>query len=293
MSLQPASASTPAATDTAAGISVRPLAPAIGAEILGVDLSRPLDEAAFAQVHRAWLDHCVILFRDQDISEEDQVRFAARFGPPAKIINKHTGKGTHENVMFISNIRKDGQLIGALPDGEMYFHSDQCYVETPCMAALLYAIEIPSRGGDTSFANTYRAYEALPEEVKAKIEGRKALNVYDYANAATARSSNLSPDAPRFAHPIVRTHPETGRKALYVNRLMTTEIVDMPADESAALLEQLFRVQEREEFTYRHVWRPGDLLMWDNRCTLHARSDFDASERRLLRRVTVLGERPR
>jgi taurine dioxygenase len=270
---------------------VRALSPALGAEILGIDLRHALDDAVFPRVRAAWHEHLVILFRNQTLSEENEVRFAERFGPPAIIHTKQFVRG-HPAVMLISNIREDGKPIGALPDGEMHFHTDQCHQERPAMASMLYAIEVPSVGGNTLFANGYRAYDTLPADVKRRIEGRKALNVYDYDAAATKRGSQIRPGVPSYAHPVVRTHPATGRKALYVNRLMTVRIEDMAARESDELLEFLFDHQERREFVYEHVWRPGDLLMWDNRCTLHARTDFPSNERRLMRRVTILGEKP-
>ena len=160
------------------------------------------------------------------------------------------------------------------------------------MASMLYAIEVPSVGGNTLFANGYKAYETLSPEIKRRIEGRKALNAYDYHTAAMKRGTQLAQGVPFYIHPVVRTHPATGRRALYVNRLMTVRIEDMPEEESDELLQLLFDHQERREFIYEHVWRPGDLLMWDNRCTLHARTDFSPGERRLLRRVTILGEKP-
>jgi taurine dioxygenase len=273
------------------GIAVRPLSAAVGAEIIGVDLRNTLDDATFAQILSAWHKYLVILLRNQTLTEEDQVRFAERFGPPAKI---HTPQFVqkHPAVMLISNIREDGKPIGALPDGEMHFHTDQCHQERPAMASMLYAIEVPSKGGNTLFANAYMAYETLPAELKRRIEGRKAVNAYDYDSAATIRGGDISADAPSYAHPVVRTHPATGRKALYVNRLMTRRIEGLPPQESEELLNRLFDHQEQPEFIYEHVWRPGDILIWDNRCTLHARTDFSADERRLLRRVTILGEKP-
>jgi taurine dioxygenase len=194
--------------------------------------------------------------------------------------------------MLISNIRENGQLIGALPDGEMHFHSDQCHQERPAMASMLYALEVPSKGGNTLFANGYRAYETLPEPIKKRIEGRKALNAYDYQAAATHRGARLREGIPTCWHPAVRTHPATGKKALYVNRLMTIAIEGLPEEESDRLLGLLFDHQEQPQFVYEHVWRPHDLLLWDNRCVLHARTNFSADERRLLRRLTILGEKP-
>jgi taurine dioxygenase len=271
--------------------SSRPLSAALGAEIIGVDLSQELDGQTFARIRDVWHEHLVILLRDQELSEQDQVRFAEQFGPPAVIHTKQFVRN-HPAVMLISNIREDGKPIGALPDGEMHFHTDQCHQERPAMASMLYAIEVPRTGGNTLFANGYKAYETLPDAIKRRIDGRKALNAYDYDTAAMKRGTRLAEGVPSYVHPVVRTHPETGRKALYVNRLMTVRIEGLPAQESDELLDTLFEHQERREFIYEHMWRPGDLLMWDNRCTLHARTDFSPHERRLMRRVTILGERP-
>jgi taurine dioxygenase len=283
----PASQSMPARDD----IRTRPLAPAIGAEIIGVDLSRPVSDETFARILDIWHQNLVILLRDQHLTEDDQVRFGARFGPPAV---SHTRRYTTSNpaVMLISNIRENGQLIGALPDGEMNFHTDQCHQERPAMASMLYSLEVPSKGGNTLFANGYKAYETLPVAIKRRIEGRKALNAYDYENASTRRGTRLREGIPSCWHPIVRTHPDTRRKALYVNRLMTVAIEGMSDAEGEELLDLLFDHQERPEFIYEHVWRPHELLLWDNRCALHARTDFSADERRLMRRLTILGERP-
>src|SRR3989441_3355602 len=255
--------------------ALRPLSPALGVEIIGVDLSEEIDDYAFAQIRDAWHQNLLILLRGQELSEEDQVRFAEKFGPPAVIHTKQFVCG-HPAVMLISNIREDGKPIGALPDGEMHFHTDQCHQERPAMASMLYAIEVPSQGGNTLFANGYKAYETLPAEIKRRIDGRRALNAYDYDNASTRRGTRLADGVPSCVHPVVRTHPATGRRALYVNRLMTVRIEGMPAQESDGLLDFLFDHQERREFVYEHVWRPRDLVMWDNRCTLHARTDFSA-----------------
>ena len=269
----------------------RPLTPGIGAEIIGVDLSRPTSDEVFAKILDAWHNSLVILFRDQHLSEDDQVRFGERFGPPAV---SHTPRFTTKNpaVMLISNVRENGQLIGALPDGEMHFHTDQCHQERPAMASMLYSLEVPSKGGNTLFANGYMAYETLPDAMKRRIEGRKALNAYDYDNASTLRGTKVREGIPSYWHPIVRTHPATGRKALYVNRLMTVAIEGLSEQEGNDILNALFEHQEQPQFIYEHVWRPHDLLLWDNRCALHARTDFSAAERRLMRRLTILGEKP-
>jgi len=273
-------------------LTTRPLSAALGLEILDVDLHNPLPLPVIARLREAWYEGLILLLRDQTLTEEDQVRFAECFGPPAKTINvNNTGK--HPAVMLISNIRKDGKPIGALPDGEMHFHTDQCYIEKPAAASMLYAIEVPSVGGNTLFANAYLAYETLPAGIKRRIDGRTAVNAYDYENASTIRGTRLREGVPQYSHPVVRTHPATGRKALYVNRLMTIAIEDLPQAESDELLNLLFDHQEQRRFIYEHVWRVGDILMWDNRCTLHARTDFSSAERRLMRRITILGEKPK
>ena len=276
---------------TCVPLMTRALSPALGAEILDVDASTPIDATLSATLQDIWHQSLVLLLRDQRLAMEDQVRFAECFGPPATI---HTPahRAGHPAVMLISNVRENGRLIGALPDGEMHFHTDQCHQERPAKASMLYAIEIPHVGGNTLFANAYMAYESLPADMKRRIEGKRAINAYDYDSAAMKRGTRLGEGVPHYAHPMVRTHPATGRKALYVNRLMTIAIEGMAQAESDELLNFLFDHQEQRQFVYEHVWRVGDLLMWDNRCTLHARTDFSAAERRLMRRVTILGEKP-
>jgi len=253
-------------------------------------LGDPISGSLGQRILDTWHEHLVILFRNQTLDEDSQVRFAETFGAPARITSSRAFSVKHPSVMLISNIREDGKPIGALPDGEMHFHTDQCHQEIPAKATLLYAIEVPSKGGNTLFSNAYSAYEALPEDLQRRIAGRRALNAY--TSDTTLRSASYDDARSSCWHPVVRTHPATGRKALYVNRLMTREIEGLPREESNAILQRLFDHQEQLKFVYEHVWRPGDLLMWDNRCTLHARTDFSSGERRLLRRVTILGEKP-
>jgi len=272
-------------------LTVRPLSPALGAEISGLDLRDPIDDSLKQKILDVWYRYQVVLVRNQTLDEDAQVRFAETFGPPARSTSGRTFAGVkNPAVMLVSNIRKDGKPIGALPDGEMHFHTDQCHQATPAAATMLYAIEVPSKGGNTLFANAYAAYETLPDDIKQRLAGRRALNAY--TTDTTLRSASYEGANSSYWHPAVRTHPVTGRKALYVNRLMTREIEGLPPTESSAILQMLFEHQEQPRFVYEHVWRPGDILMWDNRCTLHARTDFSAGERRLLRRVTILGETP-
>jgi taurine dioxygenase len=282
-----------AAANAASTVEVVPLGPALGAEIRGVDLREPLDDETIRIIRKAWNDHIVIRLRGQDMSEEDQVRFGETFGP----LNRSAKKRAHHNatnpaIMLISNIRENGQLIGALPDGEMHFHTDQSHQETPCSGTMLYALEVPRTGGDTLFANCYTAYETLSDEMKQRLEGKRALHAYDYDNASTRRGTVLKEGVPHAVHPVVRTHPETGRKALYVNRLMTLRIEDMDPQESEDILQTLFDHIEQSAFVWGQQWKAGDVVLWDNRCSVHARTDFSAAERRLMRRVTILGEKP-
>src|SRR5919197_2579819 len=278
-------------------MKLRQLAPAIGVEVQGVDLSLPLDDATFREIERAWQAHSVLLFRQQTLNDIQQVEFGARFGELAHTLRDYeSGRELHPAIMYVTNEKRDGKYVGALPDGEMFFHSDMCYRERPISATMLYAIAVPPEGGNTIFASTYAAYDALPSELRAQLEGRLAVHRYEpgygASNVKMAMHVPPSPSAHSFAHPILRTHPTTGRKALYVNRLMTESIVGLPREESEALLLRLFEHQERPEFQYEHCWRVGDLVMWDNRSALHARRDFPATHLRKLRRVAVKGERP-
>lgn len=275
-------------------LDIRPLSPALGVEIGGVDLASDLDDESFAHIRRAWEENCIALFRGQHLEEMDQVRFASRFGALGTKVNDLDPNkgGSHPAILYVSNVRVDGKLTGILPDGEMLFHSDTCYMERPAMASMLYAIEAPSRGGNTLYANGFAAYETLPDAIKTRLAGKHALNIYDYGGAPTQRATSLPEDVKQYAHPVFRTHTPTGRKSLYVNRLMSWSIIGMEPQESRDMLEFLFAHQERPEFVYEHVWRPGDVLLWDNRSCLHARTDFDPNERRRLRRVTLNGEKP-
>ena len=281
------------ATDTARPVAARaqfvPLSAQVGMEVRGVDLSGPVDEATFAGIRDALFGHCVILLRGQSLSEEDQVGFASRLGELGRVLHAHKGASKHHpGVMFISNIRENGEPIGALPDGEMMFHHDMIHHQKPHNGTLLYSLEIPSWGGDTLFASGYAAYEALDPALRAKLEGKRARHHYNYGS--TQRGDGKGTDA--FAesiHPIFRTHEDTGRKAIYVNRLMTTGIEGMDDAEAAPILEKLFDVSESPEFVYTHKWRVGDVLLWDNRCSTHARTDFPDNERRLMLRTTVAG----
>lgn len=279
--------------------TIHPLSPAIGAEIRGLDLSRPLDPATVAAVHAAWLDHLVLLFRDQDLTSEQQRRFVSYFGIIGGRANRVAKKRRHRvegpdynsDVMLVSNIRQEGKPIGVLQDGELWFHHDMCYAEEPNRASFLYAIEVPAHGGNTKFANMYRAYDNLPQDIKDRLEGRMVLQAYDDVQAAKLDLSVPLDEYMHYVQPAVIRHPETGRRALYINRLMTHRIEGLPAAESDALIDAAVACAEDPTNVYDHVWRPGDMLMWDNLCSIHARTDFPRSERRLMRRFTTSGTR--
>ncbi len=272
-------------------INLRPLSPALGAEVRGLDLGREVSPETVAELRRALNDNLVLLFRDQRLSQDDQLRFCRHFGDLEVVKTLAPTAEQHPSVMFVTNMR-DAGVPTALEDGEMHFHTDQCYYERPIMATTLYAIEVPPEGGNTKFINCINAYDELPDEVKQALDGKRALNIYDYAANATVRTRAPDPKAPRAVQPAVRTHPESGRKGIYVNRLMTDHIVGMDPAESRALLDRVIAHAEAPRFIYEHVWRPGDLVMWDNRSTQHARTYFSPAHQRMMRRVTIQGDRP-
>jgi taurine dioxygenase len=272
---------------------VVPLTEHIGAELHGIDLRQKPDDETIRAIYQAWLKHLVIIFPGQTLSQEDLVRVTGYFGEigeigrPAKYFPKGYSK-LLPGIMLISNIRENGEPIGALPDGEMMFHHDMIHAEIPSKATLLYSVEIPPAGGNTLFASGYAAYDRLDPAVRNRLEGRKALHHYNYGS--TQKGDRRGTEAfGECVHPAFRTNEDTSRKAVYVNRLMTVGILDMPREESAPLLEAVFDQAEKPELVYEHVWRLGDLLLWDNRCSSHARTDFPATERRLMLRTTVRG----
>ena len=281
-------------TAPVAALTIKPLSAALGAQISGVDLSQPLAAETFETIRNTWYDYGVVCITGQTLDEMAQVRFGQLFGELAQTQGDYaSGKG-HPAIMYVTNEKEDGKYVGALPDGEMYFHSDMCYVERPSMATMLYAMVIPSVGGNTLFANMYKAYDALPEATRQRLLGLKAINSYEPGAGAptSAMRTRSTPTATTraYAQPLVCTHPVTGKKALYLNRLMTEYIVGMPREESNHFLEALFDHQEQPQFIYEHRWTPGEIVIWDNRCMLHARGDFNANELRKLRRITVKGD---
>lgn len=270
--------------------SVAPLSPAIGVLIEGIDLRRPLKTAA-ARLFDLFNENAILLVRGQSLTEATVESAAAWLGAleqrgrPSTVLRED-----NPFITKVSNIRENGRLIGSLPDGEMLFHADNSFKEFPNRASFLYAVEIPSSGGNTLFANLYKAYELLPGKLKERIAGMTALQSYDYSTyekeARTAGISNIK----QASHPLVFCHPHTKRKVLYCNRLMTTAIEGLTDGESRRLLDELLTYVEHPSVIYEHRWRPGDFLAWDNLSSNHARTDFSASERRLLLRGTTKGD---
>jgi len=266
-------------------ISIRPLSPSIAAEAVGFDPRNFTDEDLQA-LKQAWQEHLVMLIRPGCILTDDEfVAFMSRMGQ-IENARKLSPLATRQEIMIISNIRQNGELVGALPDGELSFHFDRVHQKKPLRGAALHAIEIPDHGGDTCFANMIKAYETLPEEIQKKVDGRMALNTYDY-QATSTDVKVVNQDAQTAIHPVVRTIPETGKKSLFVSRLMTDQIIGLPEEESRKLLNLISDHCEKPEFIYQHKWQVGDILMWDNRCSTHARMDFDGSQRRLMKRVAL------
>ena len=275
-------------------ITAIPLTEHIGAEIRGVDLTQPLDAATRAELYRLWLQHLVLLFRGQELSQEAFVSATGNFGRLAKLVRPAEFRPPGyarllDNIMLISNIRENGVPIGALPDGEMWFHHDMLHVEIPHKGTCLYSLEVPSHGGNTLFASGYRAYETMPPDLRDKLEGRKAYHSYYLGELKRGDGKGVAHQK-QSLHPVLRTHEETGRKAVYVNRLMTERIDGLDEAESRRLLDAVFDHSENKAWVYEHVWRPHDMLLWDNRCSMHARTDFPEGERRLMLRTTIEGE---
>lgn len=270
-------------------IEILPLTDTLGAEIRGIDLARPVAPEIALKLRDAWYQHVLLLFRNQEMSDEQLKRSTEWLGEAGEITMPPERRGDADlSIALISNILdENGKPIGALGDGEMWFHHDNSFTLAPDKATFLYAVELPSEGGHTLFGNCYRAYDELPEELRKEIVGRRVLQVYDYTVREVPDTTNLG-DVPHCWQPAVVKHPVSGRNALYVDRLMSAAIDGMGRGDGKALLEKLFPYVERTD--YEHVWQPGDYVIWDNRCSVHARTDFSADQRRLLKRGKVAGE---
>jgi len=275
-------------------LNVTKLGDALGAEIADLDLSQPIPPQTFKQVREAWLEHLVLRFRGQKLTDPQVLEFSRNFGeldPPGPNPLGRPFLPDHPEMNVISNIKDAGVPIGGLGDGEAIWHADMTYIERPPMAAILYAIEIPPAGGDTFWANMYLAYETLPAGLKRRIEGREAVHDATYNSAGVMRKGYKEVTDPRSApgarHPLVRKHPESGRNCLFLGRRRNSYVVGLDLAESEALLDELWAHATQPQFTFRQHWRVGDVMVWDNRCTLHRRDAFDPRARRLLHRTQI------
>jgi len=277
-------------------VSVVPADKALGAEIQGVDL-RTIDADDFACIYRAWLDHSALLFRGQTLTDEDLVEFSQRFGDldwaPVQESGRRFVEG-HPEIYVVSNVLENGVPIGSLGAGEATWHTDMSYLEDPPKASILYALEVPPSGGNTYFSSMYGAYEFLPEPLKKKIEGKMLKHDGTYNSGGYVRQGVSAVDDPLTSpgtyHPLVCTHPETKRRVLYLGRRRNAYIEGLSLHESEALLDELWDYATREELEWFNEWRVGDLVLWDNRCTMHRRDPFDAGSRRVMHRTQIKGE---
>ncbi len=281
---------------SAGKIEVIPVSDALGAEIRGVDLAN-VDAAALATIREAWLKHIVLLFRDQDLTDDQLADFSRHFGALDLAPPMETSQGpTHPEILVISNVKVEGKAIGTLGDGEAIWHSDMNYMEEPPTGSLLYSLEIPPAGGDTGFSNMYTALETLPADLRRRIEGLSikhdsSTNSGGYLRQGSKPVTDVR-DCPGAVHPMVVTHPETGRKALFVGRRRYAYIMGLPLEESEKLLDEVWAHATKPEFAWHHQWRVGDVLMWDNRCAMHRRDAFDPAARRVMHRTQIKGSKP-
>ena len=283
-------------------IRVNPISSAMGAEIVGLDVVTQFDDEAFTMVEKAFHDHMMIAIRGQSLSPEAQIAFSRRFGPLEIQSNADYAAPGHPEVLIISNDLVDGKPVGLIDAGD-YWHTDSQSRPIPSRATILHAIKNPNQGGDTLFANMYAAYDTLPYEVKQRISGLHGVNASSKLKNPRVVVSKRRPDADQFyasrlakpdaIHPIVRVHPVTKRKSLYISPRFTIAIAELPDEEGQPLLDMLFAHQMRPEFRYDHEWRDGDLVMWDNRCLLHCASGgYAYPDVRRMHRTVIAGEKP-
>jgi taurine dioxygenase len=278
-------------------LAVKPTGAALAAEIAGVDL-RHIDDGIFAAIHGAWVDHLVLLFRGQSLSDDDLIAFSRRFGEldfaPVQETGRRFVEG-HPEIYVVSNVIENGVPIGSLGAGEAVWHTDMSYIPDPPKASMLYALEVPPAGGNTGFVNMYAVYESLPPALKRRIEGLSLKHDGTYNSGGYVRQGVDAVDdplrSPGAVHPLVCTHPDSGRRVLYLGRRRNAYIQGLTLADSEALLDEVWAYAEREDLTWYNQWRIGDLVLWDNRCTMHRRDPFDAEARRIMHRTQIKGER--
>jgi len=272
------------------GLKIRPLQKTFGAEISGLDLSKPLDPQIINEVKALWHQYGLLLFRGQAMDEAEIVSFSKQLGDLEIHIRKEFLSQMSPEILYISNMTKEGKPVGILADSEVGWHYDQIYLPRPAVGSFLFSVKLPSSGGETSFSDMSAVYEALPQSIENVIDGKKALQSYEAFNAlySVPTSSEQKKKTPDIEHPIVRVHPYSGKKALYICPGMTTQIIGLDKSTSDDLLQELFAWSIKPEFVYSHVWQLGDGLLWDNACTMHRREPFDPNQERLMKRTTIL-----
>jgi taurine dioxygenase len=278
-------------------VRVRPTSAKLAADIEGVDLAGPLTRETMDAIKDAWGQHLVLRFRSQSLSDDDLMRFSRQFGElDWAPIAAASAPDAREYVMVISNVVENGEAIGQLGAYEAIWHTDMSYIAEPPMASALYSLEVPPSGGDTGFCNMYLAYETLAPDLKRQLDGRSCRHDASRNSAGELRRGYVdAPDASQTVgadHPIVRTHPTTGRKALFLGRRRNAYIPGLALAESEALLDALWVHATKPEFTWYQQWRAGDLILWDNRCVMHRRDAFDPATRRVMHRTQIKGDRP-
>jgi len=272
-------------------MQINPMTPVLGAEVLGVDLSKPVDDETFSAINAALVKHSVIVVRDQDLSPDALIDFSRKFGPLMVHVLKEALLDGYPEIYKLSNVKKNGKAEGRANAGQ-YWHSDLTYEPVPSLGSVLYGIEVPECGGDTLFASTAHAFETLSEPMQAMLEELTAEHLFAHAfrggtNPAARKGDPLA-ERPPVVHPVVRTHPESGRKCLFVNDGFTVRINEITPAESQALLSYLYGHMTRPEVVYRHKWRAGDAVIWDNRALVHRGvGDYDESQRRHMYRTTI------
>ena len=271
-------------------LDIRQLTPGFGAEVRIDDIAR-FDEAAFSALRELWVTHGILLFRDQELSEGAQTALSRRFGELEIHVRTEYLSPDFPEILFVSNMQKaNGEPLGILADRDVGWHYDQIYLPKPALGSLLYAVKVPPEGGRTYFADMAAAYEALPDDLKQRIEGRRAVQSYEHFNRSYSVPTSKTQKARTqdVTHPMVRTHPYSKRKSLYICPGMTTEIIGLPGTESRDILDRLFEFSVRPEFVYAHDWQAGDGILWDNARTMHRRDPFDGRHPRLMKRTTIL-----
>lgn len=276
---------------------IRPLCPAFGVEIIGVDLAQTRDEHLLAQIRAAFLEHQLLLFRNQDLPPEIQVQLGRYFGEvQVHVMNQYHADGFPE-LYFLSNLDKDGMPSGKHPDkGTLAWHTDGSWRLVTGQATFLYSVDVPSTGGETHFCDMYGAYDALDDAMKQRLEGMRAVHNLDFSRSRRHAEDPMTEaqrrEVPPVDHPIIRTHPETGRKCVFLGD-HAEYIAGIDYDEGRELIDKINAQAVRPELSYRHRWRPQELVVWDNRCLMHRSTPYDAArERRVMRRCTILGEIP-